>query len=76
MRACLCVPGADARFSSARAVTAASSTARGAVAPWREANRYAPRGVVTSNRAAAGTAMANASDAIGAGAVKGLVKKM
>ena len=76
MRACLSVPGADARFSSARAVTAASSTARGAVVPWRAASRYAPRGAVISNRAAAGAAMPSASGAIGAGAAKGLVKKM
>ena len=76
MRACLSVPVADARFSSARAVTVASSTARGTAAPWREASRYAPRGVVTSNRAAAGTAMPSASGAIGAGAAKGRVKKM
>ena len=76
MRACLSVPAADARFSSARAVTTASSTAGVAVAPWREESRYAPRGVVTSNRAAAGTAMPSASGAIGAGAAKALVKKM
>ena len=76
MRGCLSVPGAGARFSSARAVTAASSTARGAAEPWREGSRYAPRGAVTSNRAAAGTAMPSASGAIGAGAAKALVNKM
>ena len=37
----------------------------------RSVSRYAPRGVVTSNRAAAGTAMPSANGAIGAGAAKG-----
>ena len=68
-----CVPDASAKCSSARAVTAGSSTAGCAVAALPEANRYARRGGVTSNRDAAGTAMPSASAATASGAAKGAV---
>ena len=71
MRECSCVPGADAKCSSARAVIAVSSTAGHAAARLPEVNHCERRGAVISNRAAAGTAMPSASGAIGAGAAKG-----
>ena len=71
MRGCSCVPGAGARFSSARAATAVSGTAGHGAAGLPGANRYAPRGGVISKRAAAGTAMPSANGAIGTGAAKG-----
>ena len=71
MRDCSCVPGASAKYSSARAVIAASSTAGHVAAGLPGANRYVPLGGVISNRAAVGTAMPSASGAIGTGAAKG-----
>ena len=72
MPGCLCVPGAGARCSSARAVTGASSTARRVAATSLGVNRCARRDAGISTLDAAGTVTPSASAATGAGAAKGL----
>ena len=68
---CFCVPGVDARYSSARFVTADSSTAARAAATSPETNHCARRGVDISNRDAAGTVMPSASAATDVGVATG-----
>ena len=70
MPVCFCVPDADAKYSSARAVTADSSIAGRAVAASPAPNRGARPGAGTSNRGAVGTATPSASAATAAGAAK------
>lgn len=70
MPVCFCVPDADAKYSSAHAVTADSSIAGRAVAASPAPNHGARPGAGTSNRGAVGTATPNASAATAAGAAK------
>ena len=72
---CFCVPDAGARCSSARAATAASSTAGHAAAASLGVNRCARRDAGISTRDAAGTVMPSASAATGAGAAKALCQQ-
>ena len=72
---CFCVPGANARCSSARVATAASSTAGRSVATSPEANHCAGPGADISNRDAAGPVTPSASAAIATGAAKAHVER-
>ena len=69
---CFCVPGAGARCSSARAVTAVSATAEHVAAAPLGVNRCVRRDAGISALNAVATVMPSVSAATGAGAVKAL----
>ena len=72
---CFCVPGADARCSSARAVIGASSTAGHVAAASLGVNHCVRRDAGISTLDAAGTVTPSASAATGAGAAKTRVRR-